>query len=91
MDRLRDEHGRPARAVRLRRTAWPDHRPARPALGTGTWHRLALRFQGTAVGALIDGKEVAAVTDATYGHGQSGVALDSYINAQFDRFAVTAQ
>ncbi|MEV5748803.1 hypothetical protein AB0L00_13385 [Actinoallomurus sp. NPDC052308] len=60
------------------------------ALGTGTWHRLALRFQGAAVSALIDGKEAAAVTDATYDHGQSGLALDSYINAQFDRFAVTA-
>ncbi|GAB3967455.1 ricin-type beta-trefoil lectin domain protein [Actinoallomurus acanthiterrae] len=61
------------------------------ALGTGRWHHLALRFEGTAVSALVDGRQVAAVTDATFDHGQSGLALDSYVPAQFDSFAVTAR
>ena len=35
-----------------------------PALGTGSWHRLSLRMQGTAISAAIDGHTVGSATDA---------------------------
>jgi Glycosyl hydrolase family 59 len=59
------------------------------ALGTGRWHRLALRFQGDEITAAIDDTPLADVTDVTYTHGQAGVMLGSYVNAQLDDFAVT--
>jgi O-glycosyl hydrolase len=59
------------------------------ALGTGTWHTLALTFKGTAISAAIDGKQVGSATDGTYAAGQVGIATSQVINAQFDNFAVT--
>jgi O-glycosyl hydrolase len=60
-----------------------------PALGTGTWHTLALRFHGDQITPLIDGTPVGSVTDSTYGSGQAGLMLGSYSNAQFDDFSIT--
>jgi hypothetical protein len=59
------------------------------ALGSGRWHRLRLGFHGDEITASLDGKPLADVTDATYTHGEAGVMLGSYINAQLDDFAVT--
>ena len=53
-------------------------------LGINHWHRLALRFQGDQIDALIDGVHVSDVTDTTFGAGQIGLTLSSYSNAQFD-------
>jgi galactosylceramidase len=39
----------------------------------GQWHRLALRFEGSAVTALVDGKSVLRAEDATYGKGMVGL------------------
>jgi hypothetical protein len=59
------------------------------ALGTVTWHTLALRFSGDQITPVIDGTPVASVTDSTYGNGQTGLMLGSYRRAQFDDFSVT--
>jgi O-glycosyl hydrolase len=60
-----------------------------PPLGTGAWHRLALRFDGDAIAFTVDGQEVAAVRDATYRTGHAGLGVTSWINAEFDDLAIT--
>jgi O-glycosyl hydrolase len=58
------------------------------ALGTNSWHTLALAFKGTAITASVDGTKVGSVTDASYTAGQVGIATSQTINAQFDNLAV---
>jgi hypothetical protein len=61
-----------------------------PALGTNTWHRLALAFEGTTISASVDGKALgSAVTDSTYGSGPAGLGVGGYYGAQFANFSVT--
>jgi hypothetical protein len=57
--------------------------------GTGVWHRLALRFSGDQITATIDGSPLTTVTDTSFANGQTGLLLDSYINADFDDWSVT--
>ncbi len=60
------------------------------ALGTHTWHTLALSFQGSTISATIDGTTVSTVTDSRYSSGQVGVGVSGWQNAQFDNFSVTS-
>jgi O-glycosyl hydrolase len=60
------------------------------ALGTGSWHNLALTFSGNTITAQIDGTTVATVTDATWSVGQVGVGTSQAETAQFDNLGVTA-
>jgi hypothetical protein len=55
--------------------------------GLRTWHRLALRFQGAEIEALVDGKSVAKVRDTMHPRGMAGFGTGWNI-AQFDNFAV---
>jgi len=41
--------------------------------GANRWHRLSLRFSGSAITGLVDGKPVLAARDATYAHGMAGL------------------
>jgi Glycosyl hydrolase family 59/Ricin-type beta-trefoil lectin domain/Concanavalin A-like lectin/glucanases superfamily len=59
------------------------------ALGTGTWHHLALTFNGTAISAAIDGTTVGSVTDSTYHSGMIGLGTSGYQTDQFDNLSVT--
>jgi hypothetical protein len=59
------------------------------ALGTGTWHHLALTFNGTAISAAIDGTTVGSVTDSTYHSGMVGLGTSGYQTDQFDNLSVT--
>jgi hypothetical protein len=59
------------------------------APGTGTWHHLALTFNGTAISAAIDGTAVATVTDSTYHSGMVGLGTSGYQTDQFDNLSVT--
>ena len=43
------------------------------ALGTGTWHHLALSFNGHTISGAIDGTTVGTVTDTTYTSGMAGL------------------
>jgi galactosylceramidase len=38
-----------------------------------TWHNLKLRFQGSSITAIVDGKPVLNVTDTLYSHGMAGL------------------
>jgi hypothetical protein len=58
------------------------------ALGTGTWHHLALTFNGTAISAAIDGTTVGSVTDAAYRSGMIGLGTSGYQTDQFDNLSV---
>ncbi|MEQ7124467.1 discoidin domain-containing protein [Actinopolymorpha sp. B11F2] len=58
------------------------------AVGTGTWHRLALRFRGEQVTALLDGDELASVEDADHTTGQVGLRVGGWQRAQFDNLRV---
>jgi hypothetical protein len=60
------------------------------ALGTGTWHHLALTFDGSAITAAIDGKTVGSATDSTYGSGMIGLGTSGYQTDQFDNLTVTS-
>lgn len=59
-----------------------------PALGTGKWHGLALKFAGTTISASIDGTQVASVVDAGHAAGQVGIAVSQTITARFDNLSI---
>ncbi len=60
------------------------------ALGTGTWHHLALTVSGSALTAAIDGVTVGTASDGTYSSGMAGLGTSGYQTDQFDNFSVTA-
>jgi Ricin-type beta-trefoil lectin domain-like len=60
-----------------------------PPLGIGTWHRLALGFQGDTVTAGLDGAVLGSATDSDYGSGLAGLGVGGYYGAQFANFSVT--
>ncbi|WP_225447098.1 ricin-type beta-trefoil lectin domain protein [Streptacidiphilus sp. PB12-B1b] len=59
------------------------------ALGTGSWHHLALSFDGDSISAAIDGTTVGSVTDSTYLTGMVGFGTSGYQTDQFDNLSVT--
>lgn len=59
------------------------------APGTGTWHRLALSFQGDVITAAMDGHTLGTVTDSSYRSGMAGLAVDGYQTDQFDNLSIT--
>jgi hypothetical protein len=59
------------------------------ALGTGTWHHLALTFNGTAISAAIDGTTVGSITSSTFQSGMVGLGTSGYQTDQFDNLSVT--
>ncbi|HEU5470811.1 MAG TPA: ricin-type beta-trefoil lectin domain protein [Actinophytocola sp.] len=61
------------------------------ALGTNTWHTIALAFNGNTISARIDGSTVGTVTDGTFPFGQVGFASGWNYHAQFDNLAITGQ
>ncbi|HEX6527486.1 MAG TPA: ricin-type beta-trefoil lectin domain protein [Streptosporangiaceae bacterium] len=61
-----------------------------PALGTGTWHHLALTLNGSSISAAIDGVTVGSATDSTYSSGMAGLGVAGYQTDQFDNLSVVA-
>jgi hypothetical protein len=59
------------------------------ALGTGSWHTIALTMQGTTISAAIDGTTVGSATDASYAGGQAGIGVVGYQTDQFDNLSIT--
>lgn len=59
------------------------------ALGTRSWHKLALSFSGTTLTASVDGKPVGAVDDSAYASGQVGIGVVGYQTDEFDNLSVT--
>jgi len=59
------------------------------ALGTNTWHNLALTFSGTTLTAQIDGATVATLTDTAWSVGQVGIGTSQAETAQFDNLSIT--
>ena len=59
------------------------------APGTGTWHNLALTFQGSKITAAVDGVTVGSVTDSSYPTGQVGLGVDGYQTDEFDNLSIT--
>ncbi|MEY9895212.1 hypothetical protein ABIA31_008901 [Catenulispora sp. MAP5-51] len=59
------------------------------ALGTGTWHTIALKMQGSTLSAVIDGAVAGSATDNAFANGQAGLGVVGYQSAQFDNFALT--
>lgn len=57
-------------------------------LGTDTWHRLALRFRGEQITALLDGEVLATVQDADHTTGHVGLRVGNWQRAQFDNLRV---
>ena len=60
------------------------------ALGTNTWHTLALTFSGSTITAQIDATTVATLTDATWFTGQVGIGTSQGETAQFDNLSIAA-
>ena len=44
-----------------------------PQIRANQWHRVTLRFEGTTITALVDGKAVLTATDALYERGMAGL------------------
>jgi len=59
------------------------------ALGTGTWHHLALTLNGVAISGAIDGTTVGTVTDTAFTDGMVGLGVNGYQTDQFDNLSVT--
>jgi hypothetical protein len=59
-----------------------------PAFGVNQWHRLALRFQGDRITALLDGQSLASVQDVAHSGGQAGLRVSAWQHAQFDNFSI---
>ena len=59
------------------------------ALGTGTWHHLALSLNGHTISGAIDGTTVGTVTDSTFAGGMAGLGVNGYQTDQFDNLSVT--
>ncbi|MGW0884575.1 RICIN domain-containing protein [Streptomyces sp. NPDC002671] len=59
------------------------------APGTGTWHNLALTFQGGSITVTIDGQAQTTVTDSGFGGGQTGLGTAGYYPVQYANFRVT--
>jgi hypothetical protein len=59
------------------------------ALGTGSWHHLALSFDGSTISAAIDGTTVGSVSDGAYSTGMVGLGTSGYQTDQFDNLSVT--
>jgi hypothetical protein len=60
------------------------------ALGTNTWHNVALTFSGTTLTAQLDGVTLATLTDSTWSVGQIGLGTSQGETAQFDNLSITA-
>jgi Glycosyl hydrolase family 59/Ricin-type beta-trefoil lectin domain/Concanavalin A-like lectin/glucanases superfamily len=60
------------------------------ALGTGTWHHLALTLNGSSISAAIDGATVGSATDPAYSSGMVGLGVAGYQTDQFDNLSVAA-
>jgi hypothetical protein len=61
------------------------------ALGTGTWHHLALTLNGHTISGAIDGTTAGSVTDSTFAGGMVGLGVSGYQTDQFDNLSVTPQ
>ncbi|WP_328462149.1 ricin-type beta-trefoil lectin domain protein [Streptomyces sp. NBC_00448] len=59
------------------------------ALGTGTWHHLALTVNGSTLTAAVDGTTVGSATDSSYATGMVGLGTNGYQTDQFDNLTVT--
>ncbi len=60
------------------------------ALGTNSWHTLALGFNNSTITASVDGKTVGTANDSAYGSGQAGYATSQGETAQFDNLSITS-
>jgi hypothetical protein len=69
----------------------------RAALNPNTWHNVALRLDGSALTAVVDGVTLGSATDSTYRRGPAGIAVGVAENniatrwrtPQFDNLAIT--
>jgi hypothetical protein len=59
------------------------------APGLGSWHHLALTFNGSSISAAIDGATVGSATDSSYIAGMVGLGTSGYQGDQFDNLTVT--
>ncbi|WP_084701753.1 ricin-type beta-trefoil lectin domain protein [Streptacidiphilus anmyonensis] len=59
------------------------------ALGTGTWHSVALTMQDTTLTATVDGRVVGTATDGSFTNGQAGLGVTGYQTDEFDDFSLT--
>ena len=59
------------------------------ALGTSSWHTIALTMQGSTISAAVDGRTVGTATDATYTSGMAGLGVTGFQTEQFDNVKVT--
>lgn len=56
--------------------------------GVGQWHTLELEFEGDRITAMVDGVEIATVTDTWHNTGLVGLRNSMWQNAQFDNVRV---
>ncbi|MEZ0088970.1 RICIN domain-containing protein [Streptacidiphilus sp. EB129] len=59
------------------------------ALGTDSWHRLGLSFQGSSITATLDGVTLGSVTDGSYASGQVALGTAGYYGAQYSNLSIT--
>jgi hypothetical protein len=59
-------------------------------MAASTWHHAELAFHGGQISIYLDGKQLAAVTDASHSHGMFALGT-GWNRAQFDNLSVAPQ
>lgn len=57
--------------------------------GTDAWQRIGLRFQGEEITVVLNGENLATITDASHTTGQVGLRVSGWDRAQFDDLEAT--
>lgn len=58
--------------------------------GPDEWHSLKLTFNGTAIAAFVDGREIVSIRDATYKKGYAGIG-SGWNHARFDNIVMKVE
>lgn len=59
-------------------------------IGTSAWHNFAIYFHGQQIEAVLDGKVLSTVNDATHAHGMFALGA-AWDHVQFDNLSVTSE
>ena len=64
-----------------------------PAISSGKWYNLKLRFKGNEITGFVDGNQVIKIADELYAHGMAGLLAEQYKDKlstpYFDNLCIT--
>lgn len=77
--RVRRDHGRVWKLFKNSASGQSTlHQSTIAALGTGTWHNLALQVSGNTITAWVDTAKIGSWTDSSYSSGMAGIEAGAF-------------